>query len=111
MAMYVFRTNGAAAGFLFGNLIYNLDGEPLGRVIGSRVHRIDGSYVGEWFHNMVVARPSGLPRNLHPICRPAARPAPKTPCARRPVAEYHLYPDAFENLRDRAGTSRIPAAS
>jgi hypothetical protein len=111
MAMYFFRTNGAATGFLFGSLIYDLDGEPLGRIIGSRVHRLNGSYVGEWFHQMVVARPAALPRDLPTISPPPRLPALVDPGARRSVAEYHLYPDAFDSLRAGGESPALQAAA
>lgn len=98
MTMYVYSTAGEPRGFLFETTIYGLDGGPLGRVLGSRVHRFDGSYAGEWFHQMVVERPTARPRSVPPIVPPAARPAPGGSYRRRPVAEYAHYPDAFERL-------------
>jgi len=100
VAMYVFNTAGEAVGFVFECLIYDLEGTPLGRILGSRVHRIDGSYVGEWFHNMVVARRPAIPRPISPISTPPRRPA-MSPCApRTPAAEHARYPDAFHLLYD-----------
>ena len=98
MAMYVYSTDGDPVGFLFESFIFDLAGDPLGRIIGSRVHRFDGSYVGEWFHQMVVARRSERVRPIFPIEAPMRRPTPLRPDRRRPVAEYRLYPDAFAQL-------------
>ena len=98
MTMYVYGTDGAPRGFLFETTIFDLGGAPLGRVVGSRVHRFDGSYVGEWFHQMVVERPTARPRSIPPIAVPARRdPAPAS-YNRRPVAEYAACPDAFDRL-------------
>ena len=98
MTMYVYSTGGEPVGFVFETSIYDLEGRPLGRMLGSRVHRFDGSYVGEWFHQMVVARPEGRPRWLPAVDPPSARPPAPRSCRRRMVAEYALYPDAFALL-------------
>ncbi|HYG29254.1 MAG TPA: hypothetical protein VD887_03460 [Allosphingosinicella sp.] len=98
MPMYVYATEGEAVGFLFESFLFDFGGVPLGRLFGSRVHRLDGSYVGEWFHQMVVARRAGSARPLF-AATPAQRPrVPPRPEPRRPVAEYGLYPDAFHLL-------------
>jgi hypothetical protein len=98
MTMYVYSTTGEPRGFLFETTIFGLDGTPLGRVVGSRVHRFDGTYAGEWFHQMVVDRPTARPRSIPPVAAPAARaPAPAN-WGRRPVAEYGAHPDAFDRL-------------
>jgi hypothetical protein len=101
MTMYVYATSGEPRGFLFESTIYALDGAPLGRILGSRVHRFDGSYVGEWFHQMVVDRPTARPRSIPAAAAPASRPAIATGYARRAVAEYWSYSDAFDRLFDR----------
>ncbi|HEY0086711.1 MAG TPA: hypothetical protein VGB65_12485 [Allosphingosinicella sp.] len=98
MTMYVYSTAGEPRGFLFETTIYGLDGLPLGRILGCRVHRFDGSYAGEWFHQMVVDRPSARPRTIPPIASPAARDAAPASGWRRDVAEYGLYADAFDRL-------------
>jgi hypothetical protein len=96
--MYVFSTAGEAVGFVFGSVIYDLEGTPLGRLLGSRVHRVDGSYAGEWFHSMVVDRRKASPSAISPIAVPPGR-DPVDPCApRRPAAEFRRYPDAFSRL-------------
>jgi hypothetical protein len=98
MTMYVYSTAGEPLGFLFETTIFGLDGTPLGRVLGSRVHRFDGTYAGEWFHQMVVDRPTARPRSIPPVAVPAPRaPAPAN-WGRRPVAEYGAYADAFDRL-------------
>jgi hypothetical protein len=98
MTMYVYSTIGEPRGFLFETTIFDLDGTPLGRVLGCRVHRFDGTYAGEWFHQMVVDRPTARPRSIPPVAVPACRaPAPSN-WGRRPVAEYSAYPDAFDRL-------------
>jgi hypothetical protein len=98
MTMYVYSTAGEPRGFLFETTVYALDGTPLGRVLGSRVHRFDGSYAGEWFHQMVVDRPTARPRSIPPVTAPAPRaPAPAS-WGRRSVAEYGAYADAFDRL-------------
>jgi hypothetical protein len=98
MTMYVYNTAGEPRGFLFETTIYGLDGLPLGRILGSRVHRFDGSYAGEWFHQMVVDRPSARPRSIPAAAVPQSR-APESGSGwRREVAEYRLYPDAFDRL-------------
>ncbi|HEX8653728.1 MAG TPA: hypothetical protein VF693_00700 [Allosphingosinicella sp.] len=98
MPMYVYATDGEAVGFLFESFLFDFDGAPLGRLLGSRVHRLDGSYVGEWFHQMVVERRAGSVRALFPTTQAQRPPVPSRPEPRRPVAEYGLYPDAFHLL-------------
>ncbi|HEX6376494.1 MAG TPA: hypothetical protein VFZ91_12340 [Allosphingosinicella sp.] len=98
MAMYVYSTAGEPRGFLFETTIYGLDGSPLGRVVGSRVHRFDGRYAGEWFHQMVVDRPTARPRAIPAVVVPAARLPASPPCWRRQVAEYGAYADVFDRL-------------
>jgi hypothetical protein len=98
MPMYVYATDGEAVGFLFESFLFDFDGAPLGRLLGSRVHRLDGSYVGEWFHQMVVERRAGSVRDLFAVTPPSRPPVPSRPEPRRPVAEYGLYPDAFHLL-------------
>jgi hypothetical protein len=95
--MYVYSTEGDPVGFLFETFIYDMEGTPLGRILGSRVHRIDGSYVGEWFKEMVVERPSGRPRSIPPIAMPPRRPSPGSSYSRRGVIHYG-YQDAFHLL-------------
>ena len=98
MTMYVYNTAGEPRGFLFETTIFGLDGTPLGRVLGSRVHRFDGSYAGEWFHQMVVDRPTARPRSIPPV--PAPEPCAPAPTSgwRRHVAEYGAHADAFDRL-------------
>jgi hypothetical protein len=98
MAMYVYGTAGEPRGYLFETTIYGLDGAPLGRVCGSRVHRFDGSYVGEWFHQMVVERADARPRWIAAVAVPAPRSSVSAGSARREVAEYRNFPDAFDLL-------------
>jgi hypothetical protein len=98
MTMYVYSTAGEPRGFLFETTIYALDGTPLGRILGSRVHRFDGSYAGEWFHQMVVDRPSARPRSIPPIPVPPPRAPASISCWRRHVAEYGVHADAFDRL-------------
>jgi len=98
MPMYVYATDGEAMGFLFESFLFDFDGNPLGRLFGSRVHRLDGSYVGEWVHQMVVERRIIPARRIF-AARPSQQPPlPPRPEARRRVAEYSLYPDAFHLL-------------
>ena len=101
MTMYVYSTAGEPRGFLFETTIFGLDGAPLGRILGCRVHRFDGSYAGEWFHQMVVDRPSARPRSIPPVAVPAPRAAASSAGWRREVAEYGLYADAFDRLLDQ----------
>jgi hypothetical protein len=98
MAMYVYSTDGDAVGFLFESFIFDLAGDPLGRIMGSRVHRLDGSYAGEWFHEMVVSRRDAPVRSIFPIAAPERRTPPPRPDRRRAVAEYRMFPDAFDQL-------------
>ena len=98
MTMYVYSTAGEPRGFLFETTIYGLDGLPLGRILGCRVHRFDGSYAGEWFHQMVVDRPSARPRSIPPVPAPPPRAAAPSSGWRRDLAQYGLYADAFERL-------------
>lgn len=98
MTMYVYGTDGEARGFLFETTVYDLSGTPLGRVLGCRVHRFDGSYAGEWFHHMVVERPTAQPRTIPAAVAPPARPAVTSTGRRRFVAEYGDYTDAFDRL-------------
>src|SRR4051794_9537298 len=88
MTMYVYSNMGESRGFLFEPTIYGLDGTPLGRVVGSRVHRFDGGYAGEWFHQMVVDRPTARPRSIPPVAAPPPRPPAPACWGRRAVAEY-----------------------
>jgi hypothetical protein len=98
MTMYVYSTAGEPRGFLFETTIFGLDGTPLGRVLGSRVHRFDGAYAGEWFHQMVVDRPTARPRSIPPVAVPAPRPPAPASWGRRAVAEYGAHADAFDRL-------------
>lgn len=97
MAMYVYSTAGEPVGFVFETSIYDLEGRPLGRILGSRVHRFDGSYVGEWFKDMVVARPSARPRTIPPQAPPPRRASPGISFRRRAVVDYGC-PDVFHLL-------------
>jgi hypothetical protein len=110
MTMYVYDTAGAPRGFLFETTIYALDGAPLGRVIGSRVHRFDGSYVAEWFHQMVVERSTARPRHIPPVRVPERRAPVPAASARRAVADYRNFPDAFALLVETYGDD-IPVAA
>ena len=98
MTMYVYSTEGEPRGFVFETTIYAIDGTPLGRIVGPRVHRFDGSYAGEWFHQMVVERPTARPRYVPQVVPPPRKaPAPSS-YRRRGVAEYGNYADAFDQL-------------
>lgn len=99
MPMYVYSTAGEPVGFLHEMFIYDLDGAPLGRILGSRVHRLDGQYVGEWFKDMVVVRPSGRARSIPAISPPPRRPSPGSSYSRRVVIHYG-YADAFHLLHE-----------
>jgi hypothetical protein len=109
MTMYVYSTAGEPRGFLFETTIYGLDGAPLGRVLGSRVHRFDGAYAGEWFHQMVVDRPSARPRSIPPVPMPTRRPPASISYWRRHVAEYGAHADAFDRLVATAEPFQIAA--
>ena len=100
MTMYVYSTAGEPLGFLFETTVFGLDGAPLGRVVGSRVHRFDGAYVGEWFHQMVVDRPTARPRSIPAVAAPPARPPAPVSWRRRHVADYGSYADAFDRLTE-----------
>ena len=110
MTMYVYSTDGEARGFVFETTIFAMDGRPLGRIVGPRVHLFDGSYAGEWFHQMVVDRPTARPRALPAVTPPAARPPAPSTCARRMVAEYGNYFDAFDRLVVREAGGLFEAA-
>jgi len=97
MAMYVYSTAGEPVGFLHELFIYDLQGTARGRIIGSRVHRLDGTYVGEWFKEMVVQRPTARPRSIAAIPAPPSRRSPGASFWRRCVV-HHGYPDAFHLL-------------
>jgi hypothetical protein len=109
MTMYVYSNMGESRGFLFETTIYGLDGTPLGRVVGSRVHRFDGGYAGEWFHQMVVDRPTARPRSIPPVAVPPPRPPAPACWGRRAVAEYGDYADAFDRLLGRAEPLQVAA--
>jgi hypothetical protein len=109
MTMYVYSPAGEPRGFLFETTIFGLDGIPLGRVLGSRVHRFDGGYAGEWFHQMVVERPSARPRAIPAVATPAPRAPAPVSCWRRHVAEYGAYVDAFDRLAAAAEPFQIAA--
>ena len=95
--MYVYSTDGEPVGFVFETNIYDLGGTPLGRIVGCRVHRFDGTYVGEWFRDMVVRRPSGRPRLIAPAPAPPRRPPIGASYRLRAVVDYG-YADAFPAL-------------
>ena len=97
--MYVYSTDGEPVGFVFETNIFDLKGLPLGRIVGCRVHRFDGTYVGEWFRDMVVRRPSGRPRIIAPAPAPKRRPSAPASYRLRAVVDYG-YPDAFPLLRE-----------
>jgi len=109
MAMYVYSTAGEPVGFVHELFIYDLGGTPRGRIVGSRVHRLDGTYVGEWFKEMVVERPTGRPRSIPATAVPAARPSPGSSFWRRCIV-HHGYPDAFHLLMEEAGPVYSEAA-
>jgi hypothetical protein len=75
------------------------------------VHRFDGSYVGEWFHQMVVDRASARPRAIPPSPVPAPRPAPSASYRRRSVAEYSAHADAFDRLAGDAAAPPLDQAA
>lgn len=97
MAMYVYNTSGEPIGFVMESFIHTMAGQPVGRIVGSRVHRLDGVYVGEWYKEMVVARPDARPRNLPPVAIPPARVPPGVSYNRRVVLTGG-YADAFHLL-------------
>jgi hypothetical protein len=105
MAMYVYSTEGEPVGFVYDTFIHDFGGAPLGRIVGCRVHRLDGSYVGEWFKEMVVDRPTGRARAIPPIEAPPHRASPGTGTARRAVVDYG-YADSFSLLYERAPVSQ-----
>ena len=109
MTMYVYSTAGEPRGFLFETTIFGLDGAPLGRVVGSRVHRFDGGYAGEWFHQMVVDRPTARPRSISAVAVPAPRPPESVFWWRRHVADYGAHVDAFDRLLAPAEPYQIAA--
>jgi hypothetical protein len=109
MAMYVYSTAGEPVGFVHELFIYDLKGTPRGRIMGSRVHRLDGTYVGEWFKEMVVERPSARPRSIPAMAIPAPRTSPGSSFWRRCVV-HHGYPDAFHLLMEEAGPVYSEAA-
>jgi hypothetical protein len=109
MTMYVYSPEGEPRGFLFETTIYGLDGVPLGRVVGSRVHRFDGGYAGEWFHQMVVDRPTARPRSIPAVATPTPRAPAQVSCWRRHVAEYGAHADAFDRLAAPAEPYQIAA--
>ena len=108
MAMYVYSTQGEPIGFVMETFIHTMDGEPVGRIIGSRVHRIDGAYVGEWWKEMVVARPEGRPRSIPAVAKPPRRAPPGASFSRRVVIHggyrdtFHLLVEPDAQLRDFA---------
>ena len=109
MPMYVYSTGGEPVGFQHELFIYDMEGTPRGRILGSRVHRLDGCYVGEWFKDMVVQRPSGRPRAVAPIVPPAPRPSPGSSYSRRGNIHYG-YPDAFPLLIEEESAEYSEAA-
>ena len=110
MAMYVYSTDGEPVGFVYETCIHDLDGTPLGRIVGCRVHRFDGSYVGEWFRDMVVERPTGQPRTIPPAPVPPRRPSPGPSYRLRAVVDYG-FADAFPRLRAGADDGAWLAAA
>lgn len=109
MPMYVYSTEGEPVGFLHELFIYDKEGTPRGRILGSRVHRLDGCYVGEWFKEMVVQRPSGRPRAIAGIAPPQRRPWPGSTFSRRGLVHYG-YPDAFHLLLEQEQAEYSEAA-
>lgn len=110
MAMYVYSTRGEPVGFLYETFIHDFDGTPLGRIIGSRVHRFDGSYAGEWFKEMVVAKPGLAPRPMPAVAPPPRRSPPGRGMRRRVVVDYG-YADAFDRLCDPAAGEAVSEAA
>lgn len=97
MAMYVYSTQGEPIGFVMETFIHDMEGRALGHIMGSRVHRFDGTYVGEWYKEMVVAKPDGRPRTILPIQVPARR-IPPGPSFNRRVVLHNGYQDVFHLL-------------
>jgi hypothetical protein len=103
MAMYVYSTQGEPVGFVMETFIHTMDGRPVGRIIGSRVHRLDGTYIGEWWKDMVVARPEGQKRDMMPIAPPPRRVSPGISFRRR-VVLHGGYRDMFHLLAAEAAS-------
>jgi len=110
MAMYVYNISGEPIGFVMETFIHTLDSQPVGRILGSRVHRFDGTYVGEWWKEMVVARPEGVPRNLPPMAVPPRRVPPGMTCNRR-VVLHGGYQDMFHTLAEHVEAPRYDQAA
>jgi hypothetical protein len=110
MAMYVYNTRGEPVGFVMETYIHTLEGQPVARIIGSRVHRFDGSYVGEWWKEMVVARPEGRPRSLPAIPVPPRRDPPGVSFNRR-VVLHGGYEDMFPTLLQEPARPDYPQAA
>ena len=101
MPMYVYHARGHAVGFMFSNFIHDMQGNPLGRVTGSHVHRLDGTYVGEFYKETVVDKPSQTGRHVAPVEAPRKLGPVPYPPSRRGVVDYG-YPDTFHLLADVA---------
>jgi hypothetical protein len=101
MAMYVYNTSGHPVGFLSSIFIHDFDGRPLGRILGTRVYRLDGVYIGEFYKDMVVAKPStGNPRDILPMTAPKAT-SPGIGPPRRNYVDFG-YADVFHLLYESA---------
>lgn len=110
MTMYVYSTTGEPVGFVFGEDIFDLGGQPLARIHGNRVHSFDGEYKGEWFRDMVVHRPDAQPRRAPAVAAPQPRSPPPASCRLRAVVNYG-YDDAFEFLGKPADQDRFRQAA
>ena len=99
MPMYVYHAEGFPVGFRFGDYLHDMDGTALGRVLGTGVYRLDGSYVGEWFKDCAVQKPTHSPRRIHPARDPGKAPVPSGfTHIRRGVVDYG-YSDVFHLLK------------
>ncbi|WP_158703039.1 4-fold beta flower protein [Allosphingosinicella vermicomposti] len=99
MPMYVYHAEGYPVGFRFGDYIHDMNGDAVGRILGSHVFRLDGAYVGEWFKETVVAKPTHTPRPILPMKRPDWVPSPGLSFSRRAVVNYG-YEDVFHLLAE-----------
>jgi len=96
MTVYLYDSQGNAAGYIRGKYIHKLSGQAIGQINGTHVHKLSGSYVGELYKDMVVDKHMGNFGNIGNPGNPGNAGNPGNPGNRGSV--NYGYPDVFHKL-------------